>query len=192
MNHFLKLCTSKVLFLFLFLFLNLNTEAQNKYAAYTDKITQFSKPCRILYHNVDKQGNGSIEFTNQKNQVLRCRFFNHKPQVLHGGIVYQLFYYEKNLLQRIDSYDISGKPAGERESENEAVTIFIIEKPDLYHKKKQIIDQAEGNIDMKDDSAEKIIRVQFLGSDNLPIKEEKPFYISSKTYWNYNDRMYWP
>lgn len=192
MNHFLKLRISKVLFLFLFLFLNLNTEAQNKYGAYTDKITQFSKPCRILYHNVDKQGNGFIEFTNQKNQVLRCRLFNHKPQVLHGGIVYQLFYYEKNLLQRIDSYDISGKPAGERESENEAVTIFIIEKPDLYHKKKQIIDQAEGNIDMKDDSAEKIIRVKFLGSDNLPIKEEKPFYISSKTFWNYNDRMYWP
>jgi hypothetical protein len=107
-------------------------------------------------------------------------------------LVYQLFYYEKNFLQRIDTYDINGKPAGERESENEATVIFIIEKPELYLRKKKIIDEAEGNIDMKDDSSEKIIRIQLLDSNHLPVNEDKPRYISSKIYWEYNIRKYWP
>ena len=180
------------IFLFFFLTLSLTSQSQNRYGSYANGIEAFSKPFRVLSNYVDKNGNGSIEYTNPKNQVLRFRLFNHKPQLLHSNIVYQLFYYEKDFLKRIDTYDINEKPAGERESENEATVIFIVEKPELYLQKKKIIDEAEGNIDMKDDSSEKIIRIQLLDSDYLPVKEDKPQYISSKMYWEYNIRKYWP
>lgn len=55
-----------------------------------------------------------------------------------------------------------------------------------------MIDDAEGNIDMKDDSDEKIIRVQYFDAYNNPIILQKPVYISSKTYWQDNIRMAWP
>lgn len=180
------------IFLFFFLTLSFGIQSQNRYGAYVNGIEAFSKPFRVLSNYVDKNGNGTIEYTNPKNQVLRFRLFNHKPQLLHSRMVYQLFYYEKNFLQRIDTYDINGKPAGERESENEATVIFIIEKSELYLRKKKIIDEAEGNIDMKDDSSEKIIRIQLLDSNHLPVNEDRPRYISSKIYWEYNIRKYWP
>ncbi|KQB37639.1 hypothetical protein [Flavobacterium aquidurense] len=168
--------------------------AQSKanYQSLTNRVKQFSKPAKVLFNNIDSKGNGSIEFTNAKKQVLRFRLDKKKLQVMHGGIAYQLFYYKNNYLQRIETFDTSGNFAAERESKNEAAVNFIIDKPDLYLQKKKLIDAAEGNIDLKDDSNEKIIRVEIFDHNNLPIREFQPTYISSKTYWNYNVRMYWP
>jgi hypothetical protein len=153
---------------------------------------QFSKPIKVLNNHIDATGSGSIEFTNAKKQVLRFRVMNHKLQVLHGEIAFQLFYYNNNFLERVETFDTNGSLAGERESNNEAVVVFIIEKPSLYLKKKKLIDAAEGNISLKDDSNEKIIRVQFYDHNNLLIPEMHHTYISSKTYWNQNIRMNWP
>lgn len=159
---------------------------------YINRVKQFSKPVRVLSNYIDKEGNGPIEFTNSKKQILRFRVQNKKLQILHGGVAYQLFHYNNNYLQRIETFDASGNLAGERESKNEAAVGFIIEKPALYLKKKKLIDDAEGNIDLKDDTNEKIIRVELFDENNLPIREFQPTYISSKMYWDYNVRMYWP
>ncbi|WP_316635564.1 hypothetical protein [uncultured Flavobacterium sp.] len=182
------------LLLYFCLFLNIcNTvNSQNKYEVYTNRIKQFAKPSKVLYSHIDATGNGSVEFTNAKKQILRFRLMNQKLQVLHGGITFQLFYYNNDYLQRMETFDENGNLAGERESNNEAAIAFIIEKTDLYLKKKKLIDAAEGNIDLKDDSKEKIIRIQLYDQKNLPINAIQPTYISSKTYWEYNVRMYWP
>lgn len=186
MKSFLFICVC------LFLSICNTANSQSKYDQYTNKIKQFSKPAKVLYNNINATGNGSIEFTNPKKQILRFRVMNQKLQVLHGGITFQLFYYNNDYLQRIETFDANGNLAGERESNNEAAIVFIIEKPDLYLKKKKLIDAAEGNIDLKDDTAEKIIRIQLYDQNNLPISAMKPTYLSSKTYWEYNERMYWP
>ncbi|KFF06081.1 hypothetical protein [Flavobacterium reichenbachii] len=182
----------RILFILLALCSVIGIKAQNTPINYVNRITSFSKPFRILYNNVDKEGNGSIELTNKQNQILRFQLLNYKLQVLHGGIAFQLFYYDKHYLQRLETFDQNGKPAGEHESQNEAAVIFMIEKPDIYLQKKKLIDDAEGNINMRDDTSEKIIRIKFLDENNLAIPEQKTLYISTKTYWNYNHRMYWP
>jgi len=183
-----------ILFLFICLLQGIYGMAQSnaKYDIYTNRIKQFSKPSKVLYSHVDPQGNGSIEFTNAKKQILRFRLKNQKPEILHGGITFQLFYYNNEYLQRIETFDANGNLAAEHESNNEAAIVFIIEKPELYLKKKKLIDSAEGNIDLKDDTTEKIIRIQLYDQNNLPIKAMQSNYISSKMYWDYNVRMYWP
>lgn|GEM_PF-718489 len=167
-------------------------QSGTNYQAIISKVKQFSKPAKVLSNYIDKEGNGSIEFTNTKKQVLRFRVMNHKLQIQHGGIAYQLFYYKGEYLEKIQTFDVNGNLAGEGESKNESGVVFIIEKPNLYLKKKKLIDDAEGNIDLKDDSNEKIIRVQLYDENNMLIPQFQPVYISSKTYWNYNVRMYWP
>lgn len=167
-------------------------QSDAKYQVYTNRIKQFSKPVKVLNKNIDATGNGFIEFTNPKKQVLRFRLYNKKLQVMHGSIAYQLFYYKNNYLRRLEMFDATGNLSGERESKNEAAIAFIIDKPELYLKKKKLIDNAEGNIDLKDDTNEKIIRLELFDQNNLPIREFQATYISSKTYWDYSVRMYWP
>ena len=171
--------------------ISVSAQADN-FQVLINKIQQFSKPSRILNKHIDATGNGPVEFTNAKKQVLRFRLEHHKLQIQHGGIAYQLFYYKNDYLEKIKTFDVNGKLAGEGESKNESGVVFIIEKPNLYLKKKELIDDAEGNIDLKDDTNEKIIRVQLYDQNNMPIPEFQPTYISSKIYWNYNVRMYWP
>lgn len=167
-------------------------QSDSNYQVIIAKVKQFSKPARVLNQHLDATGNGSAEFTNAKKQVLRFRFKDHKLEIQHGGIAYQLFYYKNGYLEKIQTFDVHGNLAGEGESKNESGVVFIIEKPNLYLKKKKLIDDAEGNIDLKDDTNEKIIRVQLYDKNNMPIPEFQATYISSKTYWNYNVRMYWP
>lgn len=181
------------LFAGFFLFTSSFAQTAGNYQIYTDKIKQFSKPVRILNSNVDAQGNGYIEFTNPKNQVLRFRLNHNKPQKGSCNIVFEIYYYENNYLRKIESLDSGGNLiACNLKLNGEAVTEYTIEKPNLYLKKKKLIDDAEGNIDMKDDSKEKIIRVQYFDASNKPITLLQPAYISSKTYWDYNIRMAWP
>lgn len=186
MKSFLLICVS---------FLNtilLSAQSDARYHTHTERIAQFSKPNKVLSNTIDAEGNGAIEYTNPKNQVLRFRLFHHKLQLQHGGIAFQLFSYQNNELQKIETFDLQGKLAGERASQNEAITTFTIEKKNEYLKKKKLIEDAEGNIDLADDSKEQIIRVKLYDSTKQPIPEKEPFYISSKTYWNYSVRMYWP
>ncbi len=168
-------------------------QSNNNYQAYTTRITQFSKPSRILQNNVDAQGNGAIEFTNPKNQILRFRLKNHKLQTGSCSIAFEIYYYENSYLKKVESFDSNGKLIGcHLKLNGEAVTEYIIEKPELYLKKKKLIEDAEGNIEMKDDSNEKIIRVRFFDSNYQPIAQQHPSYISSKTYWQDAVRMSWP
>ncbi|WP_427872692.1 hypothetical protein [Flavobacterium sp. MMS24-S5] len=168
-------------------------QSAKNYQVYANKIKQFSKPARILNKNVDAQGNGYIEFTNAKNQILRFRLHNNELQQGSCSIAFEIYYYENNFLKRIESFDKNGNLIGCLLKLNgEAIIEYTIEKPDLYLKKKKLIDDAEGNISMKDDSSEKIIRVRYFNANNAPIEQPKPTYISSKTYWEFNIRMSWP
>ena len=180
-------------FLCLFLFqTTLLAQSDARYHGFTNKVAEFSKPARILHNYIDVQGNGSIEYVNAKKQILRFRVANHKLQILHGGIAFQLFTYDHDFLKKIETFDANGNRAGARESQNEAAVEFIIEKKTEYLKKKKLIDAAEGNIDMKDDSAEKIIRIKLFDPNNRPIIVLHSNYMSSKSYYNYSGRMYWP
>lgn len=168
-------------------------QSADNYRVYIDQIKQFSKPSRILNKNIDAHGDGYVEFTNAKNQILRFRLHNNKLKQGSCSIAFEIYYYEKNFLKRIESFDKNGNLIGCLLKLNgEAITEYTIEKPDLYLKKKKLIDDAEGNISMKDDSSEKIIRVHYLNANNIPIVQTKPTYISSKTYWEFNIRMSWP
>lgn len=182
-------------FLYAGLFLCIPSFAQSagNYQKYADKIKQFSKPCRILHNSINAEGNGYIEFTNAQKQILRFRVQNKKPQTASCQITFEIYYYKNNFLRKIESLDNNGNLIGcNLRLRGEAVTEYIIEKPDVYLKKKKLIDDAEGNIDMKDDTNEKIIRVQFFDANNQRIAEFAPTYISSKEYWQYTIRMSWP
>lgn len=182
-------------FLFTALFLCAASFAQSagNYQVYIDRIKQFSKPARIVHNTINANGNGSIEFTNAKNQILRFRLSNNKLQKASCSIAFEIFYYENKYLRRIESFDSNGNLLGcNLKLQGEAAMEFSIEKPDLYLKKKKLIDAAEGNINMEDDSKEKIIRVQLFDAHNMPIIQLQPTYISSKTYYEYNLRMSWP
>lgn len=168
-------------------------QSAHSYQNYANTIVQFSKPARVLTKNIDAQGNGTIEFTNARKQVLRFQLYQNKIKSGLCRIAFEIYYYENNYLRKIESLDANGKLIGcNLKLNNEAVTVYTIERPDLYLKKKKLIDDAEGNIDMKDDSNEKIIRVRLFDQNNIQIKETKPAYISSKTYWDQNVRMSWP
>jgi len=181
------------LFFGLFLCVSSFAQSSESYQVYANQIKQFSKPAKILRNDINAQGNGSIEFTNAKNQILRFRMQHNKLQLGSCRIAFEIYYYENNYLRRIESLDSNGNLIGcNLKLNGEAVTEYIVEKPSLYLKKKKLIDDAEGNIDMKDDSKEKIIRVQYFDAHNKPIMLLKPIYISSKTYWQDNIRMAWP
>lgn len=181
------------LFFGLFLCVSSFAQSAKNYQVYANQIKQFSKPAKILRNDINAQGNGSIEFTNAKNQILRFRLQNNKLQLGSCRIAFEIYYYENNYLKRIESLDSSGNLIGcPLKLNEEAVTEYIVEKPSLYLQKKKLIDDAEGNIDLKDDTNEKIIRVQYFDANNKPIKLIKPVYISSKTYWQDNIRMAWP
>jgi len=181
------------LFLGLFLCVSSFAQSAENYHVYPNQIKRFSKPARILHNDINAEGNGSIEFTNAKNQILRFRLQNNKLQLGSCRIAFEIYYYENNYLRRIESLDSNGNLIGcNLKLNGEAVTAYIVEKPYLYLQKKKAIDDAEGNIDMKDDSNEKIIRVQYFDAHNKPIILSKPIYISSKTYWQDNIRMGWP
>lgn len=167
-------------------------QKNTKYDHFTEKIASFSKPVKSVYNFVDNDGNGSVEFTNSRKQVLRFRLKNQKIAILHGKIAYQLFYYQDDYLRRIETFDINGNRAGESESHNEAAIEFTIEKPAAYLIKRKLLDDAEGNINMRDDKTEKIISLKFFDEKNLPIGLLQSTYTSSKEYWNYCMRMYWP
>lgn len=182
-------------FLCLCLFQGLFLSAQSiaKYHAYTSRIVQFLKPAKVLHKNIDTEGNGYIEFTNAKKQILRFRLYDNKINPGLCSIAFELYYYDNNYLKKIESLDINGNLIGcNLKLNGEAVTEYLIEKPALYLKKKKLIDDAEGNINMKDDSSEKIIRVLIYDENNILIKEKNPTYIPSKTYWDDNNRMSWP
>lgn len=181
------------LFFGLFLCISSFAQSAQNYQVYANRIKQFSKPAKILRNDINKQGNGFIEFTNAKNQILRFRFQNNKLQQGSCSITFEIYYYENNSLKRIESLDKNGNLIEcLLKLNNEAAIEFTIEKPSLYLKKKNLIDNAEGNINMKDDTNEKIIRVRYFDSKNRPLAQSKPFYISSKSYWEYNIRMSWP
>jgi hypothetical protein len=206
---FLNNCAvHRILFVCLLL-LNLSVKAQkdSEFKSYANKIQSFSKPAKVLISTVDASGNGSIELTNKEKQVLRFRVYNNKPGEMasrsHSGIVYQLYIYSNNNLQRIESFNIQGNLTGENlvgegdESDHEAITEYIIEKPKAYLAKKKLIDDAEGNIDLPDDSDEKMISIKLYDTNRQPIPFKNHFYrpspyISSKVYWQTNERMYWP
>jgi len=114
-----------------------------------------------------------------------------------------LFIYKNKNLQRTETFDIQGKLTGENlvgegdESDHEAITEYIIEKPEAYLLQKKLIDDAEGNLQMPDDSGEKIIRIQLYDANRKPIEFKSHFYrpspyMSSKEYWMTNERLYWP
>lgn len=168
-------------------------QSDAKYRVFTHRISQFSQPCKILSLAVDSSGNGFAEYTNSKKQVLRFQLYNNKVKESLCKIAFEIFYYENNYLRKIESLDINGNLIGCNLSQyHQAATEYIIEKPGLYEKKKKRIDDAEGNIDMKDDTKEQIIRMKFFDSDNRPIKALESHYISSKDYYNNCHRMYWP
>ncbi|MET3026797.1 hypothetical protein ABXT06_08985 [Flavobacterium sp. UW10123] len=177
----------------LFLYASSFAQSAKNYQVYANQIKQFTKPAKILRNDINAEGNGSIEFTNAKNQILRFRLQKNKLQLGSCSIAFEIYYYENNYLRRIESLDSNGNLIGcNLKINGEAVTEYIIEKPSLYLQKKKLIDNSDGNINMKDDSKEKIIRVHYFDSHNKPIILLKPVYISSKTYWQDNIRMGWP
>ncbi|KAF2341392.1 hypothetical protein [Flavobacterium tistrianum] len=181
------------LFFGLFLCVSSFAQSAKNYQVYANQIKKFSKPARILRNDINAQGNGFIEFTNTKNQILRFRLQKNKLQLGSCRIAFEIYYYENNYLRRIESLDSNGNLIEcNLKLNGEAVTEYIVEKPSLYLQKKKLIDDAEGNIDMKDDSKEKIIRVRYFDANNTPIARSEPTYISSKSYWEYNIRMAWP
>lgn len=136
--------------------------------------------------------------------MLRFVVRNYHLVPLHHDIYFQLFKYSYidslrkkespfagEELFRTGTFGLDGTPVAELESMGEAAIKFSVEKPEVYARKKKLIDAADGNLDTKDE-AEKIIRIWLLDEHNHEIDAEPERYISSSEYYNYCARMYWP
>ncbi len=83
---------------------------------------------------------------------------------------------------------MNGALKGDDEFQNLAIVEYEIRKPDLLHAKFEVLNEADGNIEMNDKS-EEIVYAKVYDSANKLIREN---YISSKEYWNANNVMYRP
>ena len=87
MNTIRIISTKRKLITLFFLFfcflqsITVTAQSDSNYQTIIDKVKQFSKPAKILNKHIDATGNGSVEFTNAKKQVLRFRLQHQQLQV---------------------------------------------------------------------------------------------------------------
>ncbi len=140
-------------------------------------------------YSISKAGDGEINIKNSGGSILRFRV-NEKDELLayHCGIVYIYYEFSSGWINRYKTYDKNAELKGDDEFDDLATVEYEIKKMNLLHAKFEVLDQADGNIEMNDVN-DKIVYIKAYNSKNKLIKEN---YISSKEYWNANNVIYGP
>ncbi len=132
---------------------------------------------------------GEVTIKNSAGNIIRFRVGQKDElRAYHCGIVFILYEFSDGWIKSYKTYDVNGALKGDDEFQNLAIVEYEIRKPDLLHAKFEVLNEADGNIEMNDKS-EEIVYAKVYDSANKLIREN---YISSKEYWNANNVMYRP
>ena len=157
----------------------------NTYLQFALKVKDFDTTGSVI----TKGSDGEINIKNSAGNILRFRLNKQeKMQGYHCGIAYIYFEFTNGWLARYKTLDKNGELRGDDEFEDLAIVEYEIKKMNLLHTKFEVLNEADGNIQMND-AKDEIVYMKAFDSKNKLIKEN---YISSKEYWNANNVMYRP
>ncbi|HRJ85592.1 MAG TPA: hypothetical protein PK753_07960 [Ignavibacteria bacterium] len=136
-----------------------------------------------------KGGDGEINIKNSAGCVLKFRV-NDKDELrtYHCGIAFIYFEFKNGWLKKYNTHDKNGELKGDDEFGDLATVEYEIKKMNLLHAKFEVLDEADGNIQMND-AKDEIVYTRVYDSKNKIIREN---YISTKEYWNASNVLYRP
>jgi len=166
-------------------FKNVFSGDNGKYMQYAQKVKDFDTTGFFISKGSDHE----INIKNSAGSILKFRV-NDKDELLtyHCGIAFIYFEFTNGWLNRYKTLDKNGELKGDDEFEDLAIVEYEIKKMNLLHTKFEVLNEADGNIQMNDVKDE-IVYTKAYNSKNKLIKEN---YISSKEYWNANNVLYRP
>lgn len=155
------------------------------YMEYASRIGEFD----TAGSSVTKLSDGEVNIKNNSGSILRFRV-NEKDELrnYHAGIAFIYFIFKDGWINKYKTYNSAGSLKGDEEFQDLAIVEYSIKKMNLLHAKFEVLDQADGNIEMND-AKEEIVYMKAYDSQYKLIKEN---YISTKEYWNANNVMYRP
>jgi len=167
--------TSFILVLILFTagFKNVFSGDNGTYIQYALKVKDFDTTGFFISKGSDRE----INIKNSAGSILKFRV-NDKDELLtyHCGIAFIYFEFTNGWLARYKTLDKNGELKGDDEFEDLAIVEYEIKKMNLLHTKFEVLNEADGNVQMND-AKEEIVNIKAYDSKNKLIKEN---YISSK------------
>lgn len=157
----------------------------DKYLKFAALVKDFDTTGYSLIRGADHE----INIKNSAGNILKFRVSG-KNELMsyHCGIVFIYFEFNDGWLQRYTTLDKDGVLKGDDEFGDLAAVEYEIRKMNLLHAKFEVLNEADGNIQMND-AKDEIVYMRAYDSKNKLIKEN---YISSKEYWNANNVLYGP
>ena len=179
-----------VIFIFLFITDTVNggnvfAGDNSTYMVYALKVKDFDTTGSAVTKGSDHE----ITIKNSAGSILRFRV-NDKDEMLtyHCGITFIYYEFSAGWINKYKTYDKNGVLKGDDEFNDLAMVEYEIRKMNLLHAKFEVLDAADGNIQMNDKEDE-IVYIKAYDSKNKLLHEN---YITSKEYWNANNVLYRP
>ncbi len=155
------------------------------YLAYAMKVSGFD----TTGSTVTTASDGEVTIKNAAGNIIRFRVGKKDElKAYHCGIVFIMFEFSQGWIQNYKTYDVNGKLKGDDEFRDLAIVEYDIRKMELLQKKFEVLNEADGNVEMND-KADEIVYMRAYDSANKLLMEN---YISSKEYWNANNVLYRP
>ena len=180
--------TKYILFIFIFMGAEVNETFpgdNSTYVQYALVVKEFD----TTGYSISKGPDGEINIINSAGNILKLHV-NNKDEIraYHCGIVYIYFEFANGWLARYKTLDKNGELKGDDEFEDLAIIEYEIRKMNLLQAKFEVLNEADGNIQMND-AKDKIVYSRAYNSKNKLTSEN---YISSKEYWNASNVLYKP
>lgn len=158
---------------------------KSTYLAYAMKVKGFDTTGSAI----TQAGDGEVTIKNAAGNIVRFRVDQKEElRAYHCGIVFIVYEFSNGWIKNYKTYDVNGALKGDDEFQDLAIVEYDIRNMNLLQKKFEVLNEADGNIEMND-KADEIIYMKAYDSGNKLIMEN---YISSKEYWNANNVMYRP
>lgn len=169
----------------------INSQRLNEqYVKYAQRVTDFKlEDYAFAIHEIEGGNYSEIDIKNSIGSVLRFKV--DRSGNLHryySALVFIHYEFKNEWIAKITTYGENGKIKGAIAFEDYAITEFIVKKPTELVAKFKIVDEKEGNIDMKD-VAEELVLKRELNSKNELIRE---YYITSDDYWDMQHMQFRP
>ncbi len=189
--HYIKRSVSGYsIFILMFIILISATEHpvagdNSTYLAYAMKVKGFDTTGSAI----TQAGDGEVTIKNAAGNIIRFRVGQKDElRAYHCGIVFIMYEFSDGWIKNYKTFDINGALKGDDEFQDLATVEYEIRNMNLLQKKFEVLNEADGNIEMND-KADEIVYMKAYDSGNKLITEN---YISSKEYWNANNVMYRP
>lgn len=164
---------------------NLKAGDNGKYMGYALKVNEFD----TAGSRITVLSDGEVNIINSGGSILRFRVNkDDELRTYHCGIVFIHYIFNNGWINKYKTFDINGSLKGDDEFEDLAIVEYEIRKMNLLHAKFEVLNEADGNIEMKD-AKDEIVYMKAYDSKNRLIKEN---YISTKEYWMANNVLYRP